>query len=141
MSIEETEGTIRKYLDALLNGGDFASLFADDVVWTTMETGDEIHGREAVRDFIIALHSQMFDASPELGNVAFADGVAALEAVFVGTHTADFAGVRATGAAVRLPYSVFYDVSGGKIDKLRAYFPITALVQQLRDAAAAHASQ
>ena len=39
MSTEETEGTIRRYLDALLNGGDFAAHFADEVVWTTMETG------------------------------------------------------------------------------------------------------
>jgi steroid delta-isomerase-like uncharacterized protein len=139
MSVEETESAIRAYLDALLTGGDFASLFADDVVWTTMETDDQIRGREAVRDFIVALHSQLFDASPELKNVTVADGVAGLEAVFVGTHTAEFAGVPATGTTVRLPYSVFYDVSGGKIDALRAYFPITALVQQLRDAAAVHA--
>lgn len=62
MSLEETEGTIRRYLDALLNGGDFAACFADDVVWTTMETGDQLRGREAVRDFIIALHKQLFDA-------------------------------------------------------------------------------
>ena len=135
MSVEETERTIRSYLDTLSAGGDFASFFADDIVWTTMETGDEIRGREAVRDFIVALHTQLFDASPEFGNVTFADGVAGLEAVFVGTHTADFAGVPATGTAVRLPYSVSYDVSDGAIVALRAYFPITALVQQLRDAA------
>lgn len=139
MSLEETESTIRQYLDALLNGGNFASFFADDVVWTTMETGDQVQGREAVRDFIIALHSQLFDASPELVNTTFSDGVAGLEAVFVGTHTAEFAGVAATGAAVRLPYSVFYDVDGGAIIALRAYFPITALVQQLAGAASAHA--
>ncbi len=138
MSVDETEATIREYLSALLSGGDFASFFADDVLWTTMETGDQIRGRGPVRDFIIALHSQLFDASPELGNVAVADGVAGLEAVFAGTHIAEFAGVPATGTAVRLPYSVFYDVAGGKIVALRAYFPITALVQQLRDAAAAH---
>ena len=139
MSIEETETTIRQYLDALLTGGDFAAHFADDVLWTTMETGDQIRGREAVRDFIIALHSQLFDASPELVSTEFADGVAGLEAVFVGRHTAEFAGVSATGAAVRLPYSMFYDVSGGKIVALRAYFPITALVHQLREAASANA--
>ena len=52
MSVEGTESTIRQYVDALLQGGDFASFFADDVVWTTMETGDQIRGREAVRDFI-----------------------------------------------------------------------------------------
>ena len=139
MSLEETETTVRQYLDALLTGGDFAAFFADEVVWTTMETGEQIRGREAVRDFIIALHSQLFDASPELVSTEFADGVAGLEAVFVGTHTAEFAGVPATGATVRLPYSMFYDISGGKIVALRAYFPITALLHQLREAASAHA--
>jgi steroid delta-isomerase-like uncharacterized protein len=134
MSIEETERTIREYLDALVSGGDFASFFADDVRWTTMETGDQVSGRDAVRDFIVALHRELFDASPEVGNVTTADGVAAIEAVFVGRHIAEFAGVPATGAAVRLPYSVSYDISGGKIDALRAYFPILALVQRLKDA-------
>ena len=139
MSLEGTESTIRPYLDALMNGGDFAAFFADDVLWTTMETGDEIRGREAVSDFIIALHSELFNASPELVSIEIADGVAGLEAVFVGTHTAEFAGVPATGATVRLPYSMFYDVADGKIVALRAYFPITALLHQLREAASAHA--
>jgi steroid delta-isomerase-like uncharacterized protein len=137
MSLEETESTMRQYLEALRNQGDFASFFAEEVLWTTMETGDQIRGREAVGDFIIALHRQLFDASPELLSTACADGVAGVEAVFVATHTAEFAGVPATGAAVRLPYSMFYDVSGGKIVALRAYFPITALLQQLREAASA----
>ena len=136
MSVEDTERTIHEYLDALQAGGDFAAYFADDVTWTTMENGDQIHGREPVRDFIVALHSQLFDATPEFGHVTVTDGVAALEAVFVGKHTAEFAGVPATGAEVRLPYSVSYDISGGKIDELRAYFPITALVHQLTVAAA-----
>jgi steroid delta-isomerase-like uncharacterized protein len=138
MSVEETDRVIHDYLDALMDGGDFAAFFAADVRWITMETGEEITGRDAVRDFIIALHSQLFDASPELLNVTVADGVAGLEAVFIGTHTAEFAGVPATRLAVRLPYSVFYDVSNGKIDALRAYFPIAALIQQLRGAAASH---
>jgi steroid delta-isomerase-like uncharacterized protein len=137
MPVEETERTIREYIDALQNGGDFARYLADDVVWTTMESGDEIHGRQSVVDFIVALHSQLFAATPEFGNLTFADGVAALEAVFVGRHIADFAGVPATGAEVRLPYAVSYDVSDGSIKALRAYFPIAALIQQLRDAAAA----
>jgi len=136
MSVEETESTIREYLNALQTGGDFTTFFADDVVWTTMETGEEIRGRQAVVDFIVALHTKLFDAAPEFGNVTVADGVAALEAVFVGTHIAEFAGVPAIGAAVRLPYAVSYDVSDGKITALRAYFPITALINQLRTAGA-----
>lgn len=135
MTQDDTERTVRQYLAALLNGGDFAAFFADDVVWTTMETGDRVQGREAVRDFIVGLHTQMFAASPELVNVTFSDGVAGLEALFVGKHIADFAGVPATGTTVRMPYSVFYDVTGGQIVALRAYFPITALARQLIDAA------
>ena len=65
---------------------------------------------------------------------AAGDGSAALEAVFVGKHAAEFAGIPATGEEVRLPYVVCYDVSNGKINALRAYFPILALVQQLTEA-------
>jgi predicted ester cyclase len=132
MSAEETERTIRAYLDALLTGGDFASFFDDAIVWTTMETGDEIQGREAVRDFIVALHTQWFQAAPEVRSTTFADGLAGLEAVFAATHTGEFAGIPATGKAVRLPYAVVYDVAGTKITALRAYFPILALIQQLQ---------
>jgi len=137
MAVEETESTIRQYLDALLSGGDFASFFADDIVWTTMETGERVQGREAVEGFINALHNELFDAAPEVVNLTFTDRVAGLEAVFVGTHTAEFAGVPATGAPVRLPYSVFYDVADGVISWVRAYFPMSALVQQLAGAASA----
>src|SRR5437870_572927 len=131
MSVHATEQTLRSYLDALLARGDFARFFADDVVWTTMETGDQIRGRKAVADFIIALHSQFFDARPELKNTVVSDGVALLEADFVGTHTAEFAGIGPTGATVRLPYCVVYDIPGETIAALRAYMPITRLIQQL----------
>jgi steroid delta-isomerase-like uncharacterized protein len=139
MSVDGTESTVRQYLDALMGGGDFAAHFSDDVTWTTMETGDRVQGRDAVRAFILALHTEFFDASPELVDVTFSDGVAGLEAVFAGTHTAEFAGIPPTGAAVRLPYSVFYEVSGEKIVALRAYFPVRALAQQLAGAASARA--
>jgi steroid delta-isomerase-like uncharacterized protein len=136
MSVEETERTIRGYLDALLGGGDFASFFAEDVSWTTMENGDQISGRAAVADFIVALHRQLFDAKPELVSVTTADGTAAIEAVFAGTQIAEVADVPATGAVVRIPYSVAYDISDGQISALRAYFPIQGLVETLREAAA-----
>jgi predicted ester cyclase len=135
MSQQEIETVMRTYLDALLTGGDFGASFAEDVVWTTMETGDEVKGREAVVDLIVNLHRRWFDAAPELGQVVFGDGVAGLEAVFVATHTGEFMGTPPTGARVRLPYAVFYDVADGSITALHAYFPIAALAQQLAAAA------
>lgn len=137
MSLEATTQTINSYLDALLNGGDFGQFFTDEVRWTTMETGDEIQGREAVRDFIVALHRELFDAKPEVRSVGIADGLAALEADFVGVHTGEFAGIAPTGAAVRVPYCVFYDVGEAGITALRAYMPVRQMVAELEAAAAA----
>lgn len=140
MSVEETQQTIQRYLDALMSGGDFASCFADDVEWTTMETGEQVHGREAVRDYIVTMHTQAFDAKPELRSLATADGLALLEAVFIGTQIAEFGGVPATGATVRVPYAMSYDIADGEISALRAYLPVHALLEQLRAAETASSS-
>ncbi|HWH99199.1 MAG TPA: ester cyclase [Propionibacteriaceae bacterium] len=137
MSLEAGTQTIDSYLNALLNGGDFGQFFTDDVHWTTMETGDEIQGREAVRDFIVALHGELFDAKPDVRSVAITDGLAALEADFVGVHTGEFAGIAATGAAVRVPYCVFYDIGEAGITALRAYMPVRQLIAELEAAATA----
>jgi len=135
MSVAQTESTLNAYMDVLLSGGDFASFFSDDVVWTTMETGEEIRGRDSMRDFIISIHTQLFDASVEVRRLVVADGSAVLEAVFVGKQTAEFAGIPATGAEVRLPYTVIYEVTGEQITALRAYLSIAALIQQVRQSA------
>jgi len=137
MSVEETRTTLDRYLDALLTGGDFGSFFSDDVLWTTMETGEEIRGRVPVRDFIRALHTQVFHATPEVRGVVVADGVAGLEAVFTGEHAEEFAGIPPTGTTVRLPYAMFYEIDGERITALRAYVSIAALSQQLQAAGAA----
>lgn len=134
MSVERTRKTMDAYLDALLHGRDFGSYFAEDISWLTTETGDEVHGRAAVRDFIRDFHTQIFDAQPEIRNVQVVDGGAFLEADFVGTHTGEFAGIRPTGVRLRVPYAVAYDVRDDEITALRAYLPITAMIERLRAA-------
>ncbi|WP_150308235.1 ester cyclase [Planctomonas psychrotolerans] len=131
MSRDETTQLMNAYFEALLNGGDFAQYYAPDILWTTMETGDTMRGRDAVRSFIVALHTRMFDAHPEMRHLAVGDGVAAVEMVFVGTHIGDFGGVPASGSRVRLPYTVFYDVTEAGITELRAYVSIRALIDQI----------
>jgi predicted ester cyclase len=123
---------MNSYFDALSKGADFERFFTDDVEWTTMETGEKIIGRQAVRDYIVTMHRSVFDAHPEVRSLAIADGVVALEADFVGTHTGQFAAVAPTGAAVRIPYSVFYDVDEDGIRALRAYLPVRQMVEQLQ---------
>jgi steroid delta-isomerase-like uncharacterized protein len=137
MSLDASTKLIDSYLQTLLSGGDFAQYFSDDVVWTTMETGDQVRGREAVRDYIVALHTQLFDAHPEVRSVTVGQGTAALEADFVGTHIGEFAGIPATGATLRVPYCVIYDLADGAIRALRGYIPIALMVSQLQAAGAA----
>lgn len=132
MSSNPTRQVIDGYVEALLARGDFAVFFAENVRWTTMETGDEVQGREQVREFIAALHTQIFDARPEVRSILAADGAACLEADFVGTHIAEFAGIPATGAKVRVPYCVAYDIEGDQITALRGYLPLGVLVGQLQ---------
>ena len=134
MSLEATTQTMNSYFESLLNGGEFDKFFTDDVEWTTVETGDKVTGRQAVRDYIFSMHRQIFDAHPEVKKIAIADGVASVEADFVGTHTGDFAGIAPTGAAVRIPYCVFYDVDDNGISALRAYLPIRQMMEQLQAA-------
>jgi steroid delta-isomerase-like uncharacterized protein len=137
MSLETTQQTMQDYLSALLGGGDFAQFFADDVVWTTTETGQQVHGRDAVRDFIVSFHTQAFDARPEIRSLTVTEGAATLEADFVGTHTGDFAGVAPTGTKLRVPYCVVYDIRDNRITALRGYLPIAAIVAKLSAAAKA----
>jgi steroid delta-isomerase-like uncharacterized protein len=131
MSVEATSETMRSYLDALVARGDFADYFTEDVTWTTVGRGQELQGRQPVRDFLVWMHTQAFDAHPKVKTLVVADGQAALEADLVGTHTGEFLGIPATGKSVQVPYCVVYDLHDDKIAALRAYIPMELFAQQL----------
>jgi ketosteroid isomerase-like protein len=135
MSDNETRAVMEGYLEALRNRADFAAFFAPDVTWTTIDTGEVVHGREQVRDLIVAMHTQTFDAAPELVGVLVGDGTAMLEARFVGRHTGVFGDLEPTGRAVNVPYCVSYDIADGAITALRAYLPLGLLRAQVTGAA------
>jgi predicted ester cyclase len=122
---------MQEYLDTLVKRGDYAVLFTDDVVATFEGTDQRAEGREAAEQLIRYVHEIAFDARPELKNLLVDDGKAAIEADFVGTHAAEFAGIQPVGREVRVPYSVIYDLRGDKISALRIYFPMALLIEQL----------
>ena len=76
-------------------------------------------------------HEIAFDAQPEFADVIAGERGAAVEWVFVGTHTGEFAGVPASGNAVRVPYSAFYDVDDDRITAIRLYFSLEQLIGQI----------
>jgi steroid delta-isomerase-like uncharacterized protein len=131
MSVETTSQTMRSCLEAFLALGDFADYYTDDLTWTTVGTGQELQGRQPVRDFLIWMHTQAFDAHPKVKTLVVGDGQAALEADFIGTHTGEFLGIPPTGKSVQVPYCVIYDLQDGRIAALRAYIPMDLFAQQL----------
>jgi predicted ester cyclase len=110
---------------------DFPAYFTDDVVATFEGTDQRADGRQAAAQLIRYVHEGAFDARMELKNLLTDEGKAAIEADFAGTHTGEFAGIPATSRAVRVPYSVIYDLRGDRISALRIYFPMSLLMQQL----------
>ena len=136
MGVESVRETMRQYLDALANEGDFARFFADDVALVLMETGDVTRGRDAVRDAIVTMHTTTFGGRLVCTKLVCDDDAAAIEAQLVGSHVGEFAGIAPTGTPVTLTYSVVYDLADGRITELRGYLPLTATVLQLHAAAA-----
>ena len=131
MPHETTAKAMHAYLDARIARADFAVHLADDATFEFVGT-PQVHGRDAVRDAIVWMHTQAFDARPKLRTVIIGDDHAALEGDFVGTHTGEYLGMAATGRPVNVPYCMMYDLRGDKITALRGYMPMDLLAQQLK---------
>jgi predicted ester cyclase len=131
MSQARTEEVMAGYVDALLNGGDFAAYFSDDIVVSMVEVGQDIVGREAAEQAIIDLHMVTFAAAPEVQTFVVGPGIASAEIIFVGTHTAEFAGIPASGQAVSVPYAVYWELVDDRIRGLRLYGLASGLIRQL----------
>jgi predicted ester cyclase len=131
MTQPETESVLSEYLDALISGGDFARFFADQIVVTLIDLDQRISGRQAAQDAITQAHCVAFDAKVAFSSVVVGAGIASAEAVFVGTHISDFAGIPATGRDVRVPYAVFWELEEGQITSLKLYGPMSGIIQQL----------
>jgi len=135
MSIERTRETLTAYLQTLIQRGPYDRYFADGVTFILMGTDQEVRGRAAVEQFIRYLHEVAFDAQPEVTTMIVDDGRAGIEALFIGTHIGEFAGIAASNKNVRVPYAVIYDIVEDKITALRAYMPVDVLMQQIGSAA------
>jgi steroid delta-isomerase-like uncharacterized protein len=123
-----TREMLTRYLDS---GHADLSMMADDVIFTTMATGEEHIGQDAVRRMLHYMYHVAFDALAVTRTLVADESHAVLEAVFVGRHIGEFAGVPATGRDVRVPFCVVYDIANGAIRRGRVYFEMPVLLEQL----------
>ena len=107
------------------------SYVAEDAVFTMMPTGEEIRGREAIAQHLAGFYHGALDARAEQINSIFAEEKGLLEAVVVGSHTGEFAGIPASGRSVRVPIAVSYEVKDGLIRSARIYLMVNVLVAQI----------
>jgi predicted ester cyclase len=136
MSADQVRQTMDGYMEALIARGDYGRFFADDIAFSIVGTDQQLTGAQGAEQAIRFIHQVAFDARPELVNLVLGERGAAAEAVFAGTHIGEFAGIPATGNAVRVPYSVFYELDGAAITALRIYLPMDQLIEQMRRPAA-----
>jgi predicted ester cyclase len=130
--VDSGRATMDAYLQALVSGGDFAEFFAEDITIDIVGSGQTGQGRAMVEGMIRYFHEQAFDAHLELKAMIVRDRSAALEAEFVARHIGEFGGIPPTGRAVRVPYSVHYDLDNGRIKALRIYGLASDLLRALR---------
>jgi predicted ester cyclase len=141
MSADQARETMNAYVEALLARGDYRRFFAEDIRFEIVGTDHSARGAESAEQAIRFFHEIAFDAQPEIGNVLVDEDGAAAEAMFVGKHIGDFAGIGATGRAVRVPYSVFYELDAGLITALRIYMSMDQLLTQIGSAVHAKAAE
>jgi predicted ester cyclase len=131
MSVEDTHQAMNAYVEDLVKGGPYKRHFSEDVLVSLVGTDQGAEGPDEAEGWINYLHTQAFEAHPELKAMIVDDGQAAAEFDFVGRHIGEFGGMSATGREVRVPYSVVYDLEGEKITALRIYLSMDLLMEQL----------
>jgi hypothetical protein len=125
--------TTRQVLEAYWKNHD-PKYVAEDAVFVMLPTGEEIKGRDAIAKHLDAFYHGSLTAHAEVVNSVFSDNKGLLEAVVVGTHTGEFAGIPATGRPVRVPLAVSYDLENGLIKRARIYLLVNVLIDQIKPA-------
>jgi len=103
----------------------------EDAVFTSMNTGDQTVGREAVGQMLNYFYHVAFDAKAEITNKIITEKKAVLEFNFVGKHIGEFAGIQPTDKQVNVSTCISYDLENGLIKKARIYMLMDVLIKQL----------
>ena len=126
VSVESTRSTMEAYLK-----NHDTNAVAPEAVFTVLALGQKAKGRKEINDLLDYFYHKAFDAHAKQTNLVVADGRAVLEAMFVGRHVGDFAGIKQTGKNVDVPMCISYDLKNDKIVTARIYFEMDVLRKQL----------
>ena len=123
MSVEQTQQVIDRYFEVMGAQGDFSEFYVEGVTWVMVDAGVEVRGRSAVRDYVIALHSQLYDARTR--SMVVSDGAAYLEGDSLNSQQRQ---------APRISYCIAYDLTGDRITAMRCYGNFGAMTPRVEPA-------
>jgi predicted ester cyclase len=131
MTVATRADVNREAVLAYLNGhrGD---LLRDDAVFTSLTTGQQWIGRDAIGGMLNWFYHEALDAQVEDSELIADDDKVVLLGVVVGRHTGTFAGVEATGKPIRMALVVIYDMADGTIARGRVLFDAAAFLAQVQ---------
>ena len=116
MTVEVTQATMERYFQLMSSGEDFSELYTADVRWLMADTGQEVRGPTAVRDYLNDLHSKML--SGQQRDLVIADDQAFLEGDAVNGDASNSG----------LSYCIVYDLSDARIADMRCYGTLANLM-------------
>lgn len=131
MGIEEHARALQGYLV-----DHDTSFLADDAVFVDQNSGQQAVGHEAIQAMLDWVYHVAFDGRFEPTDTVIGEGGAATHGTFVGRHIGEFAGVRPTGAEVRIPMAVVYGFRDGRISRGDVYMAVGAFFGQVAGAGA-----
>jgi steroid delta-isomerase-like uncharacterized protein len=134
---EDNIAVVRSLFDAF-NRGDLdraAALVSDDFELIDVPSGETFHGPDGCRRWLGTFRAALPDATTEIVT-AFGEGnLVATEHIGRGTHTGPFAtpagAIPPTGRQIELRIGEIYELAGGKITRLSAYYDSSTIMRQL----------
>lgn len=117
MSVQTTRELFERYFAAMSASEDFSTFYEEQVTWLMVDSGQEVRGAAAVRDYVLDLHSRML--SGDQRPLVVADGHGILEGDGVNAQDGESAG---------WSYCLVYDVRGDRIAAMRCYGNLARLM-------------
>lgn len=124
MSVESTREVIESY-----ERGE--PRIAENAVYVDVATDEVYEGRDAIREWFRHKHGEAFATEFERTDFVVEGNGAVQSGYLVGTHIGEYMGVPATGAQVRIPLAVVYEVADGQIQRATIHFGMYTFLRQV----------
>lgn len=129
---QTNEATMRRLVNEVINEKCLAAI--DDIIhpdYVYRTPGQELHGRQALRELFTAYHTAFPDLQVKIDELICTDNKAALVFTLTGTHENELMGIPATGKQVNINGMICSRIENGQIIEEWELLDQLTLFQQL----------